>query len=82
MVHIKDEIATLRIFSEGESYEGRDTALFSCTAHFISDSTVYLCNARGVMSVFLARQIREFFLARGITQVEYERREKYVVRTT
>ena len=69
--NIKTEVATLRIFKKGESYVNRDTPVFSCTIHFISDTEVYLCNAFGNFSIHVMRAIRSHL--KGFNVFRYER---------
>ena len=73
MIHIKDEVSTCRVYKEGESYENRDTAIFTCTVHYIRDDTVYICNAQGTMSIAIIRSIREYAKSVGVTNITYER---------
>jgi hypothetical protein len=75
-LHIKKEVGTIRGYSGSDSYEKRSVPLFSCIIHYIGDTEVYLCDARGVMPSgsysFLMTELKKL----GKTTVRYERRGK------
>lgn len=75
-IHIKPEVCTIRRFAVGDKYEDKRSPIFSCTAHFISDSEVYICNAIGSFSrQILVEMCIELELL-GCTLLRYERRKK------
>lgn len=76
-VHVKNEIATIRIFENEGSYKNRSIPSFSCTIHFISDSEAYLCNAVGSMKGTTGfRLVAQHLAKQGITELVYERGEE------
>ena len=77
-IHVKNEVSTIRLFKEGESYGSRDSPYLSLTAHYISDSEVYLCNASGEVSLPVIKTLLVFFKDKGYRVLRYERKNKLI----
>lgn len=74
-IHIKTELSTLRAYKNG-SYDERSEPLFACTIHYISDTEVYICNARGELNINALREIALALADMGIERMRYERNGK------
>ena len=76
MVHLKTEVATLRIYVVESGYEDRLVPKFSCTVHFISDHEAYICNGVGSLTRANFREIVNALKDKGYNIIRYERNLK------
>ena len=79
-IHIRNDVITIRVYSEGDCYIQKDKYIGIVTGYILSDENIHFTSAHGEFSLEVMREIKSEMKLRGFKQITFERHEKFKVR--
>lgn len=75
-IHIKTDVISIRVYSEGCSYHNKDKYNGIVTGYALSDDELYLVGAHGEIGLKVIKEIRKSLIELGYKTLTLERHGK------
>ena len=80
-IHEKPSISQIRVYKDPRGYEEKEPYDSIFTIHYFGDNKVFIEGFKGTTSVKVMREIRDYFVSKGIKEIIYYRgQEEKIVR--